>query len=113
MEEKVFPRPLGHIVPLGGDCCDFCNTSPVAKAYACDNFEISGRPIFRTQSGVWASCRKCSELIEASRWSSLVERAYQKFVERHGGIARYDALVLRAQFGDIVRLFAEHRKAPS
>jgi len=110
MEERVSTRPLGHIAPLGGDRCDFCNTSPVAKVYACENFEISGLPIFRTQFGVWASCRQCSELIEAGRWSDLAERACRKFIERHGGVARYDALAMRAQFGDIVRLFAEHRK---
>ena len=104
---------LGHIVPLGGDRCDFCNTSPAVKVYACGNFAISGLPVFQTPSGAWASCRECSELVEAGCWSSLTERAYQKFIERRGGVARYDALAIRTQFANIVRLFAEHRKAHS
>ena len=37
-----------HIVPAGGDACDFCNASPAFKGYECDNFEVSGFPFLGT-----------------------------------------------------------------
>ena len=73
---NYYGRPLyAHRVPQGGDACDFCNTSPAFKGYQCENFEFSGLPLFRSGSGMWAACRKCSELVDAEKWSSLADRA--------------------------------------
>ena len=103
-------RPVhAHRVPAGGDACDFCNTSPSFKGYQCENFEVSGLPVFRNGSGMWTTCRKCSELVVAEKWSSLADRAVRKFVKRHT-VPRHEVAVLWEQFTEIIRLFAEHRK---
>jgi hypothetical protein len=97
-----------HVVPTGGDACDFCNTSPAFKGYQCENFEVSGFPVFPNGSGMWTTCRKCSELVDAEKWSTLAERAVRKFVKRHT-VFRHEVPALWAQFTEIVRRFAEHR----
>ena len=103
-------RPLyAHRVPKGGDACDFCNTSPAFKGYQCEKFEFSGFPVFRSGSGLWAACRKCSELVDAEKWSSLADRAVRKFVKRNT-VLRQEVPQLWAQFTEIVSLFAEHRR---
>lgn len=106
---RICCRPYAHIVPTGSDACDFCNTSPAFKGYQCENFEFSGFPIFKNGSGMWTTCRRCSELVDAEKWSTLAERAVRKFVKRHT-VPRHEVPVLWAQFTEIVRLFAEHRK---
>lgn len=103
-------HPLyGRIVPTGGDACDFCNTSPAFKGYLCENFEFSGFPVFKNGSGMWTTCRKCSELVDTEKWSTLAERAVRKFVKRRT-VPRHEVPVLWAQFTEIIRLFAKHRK---
>lgn len=103
-------QPLhGRIVPTGGDACDFCNTSPAFKGYQCDNFAVGGLPVFTNGSGMWTTCRKCSELVDAEKWSALADRAVRKFIKRRT-VPRHEVPVLWAQFTEIVRLFAEHRK---
>jgi hypothetical protein len=87
----------------------FCNTSPAFKGYQCENFEFSGLPLFRSGSGMWAACRKCSELVDAEKWSSLADRAVRKFVKGNA-VPRQEVPKLWVQFTEIVRLFAEHRK---
>jgi hypothetical protein len=98
-----------HIVPTGGDACDFCNTSPAFKGYQCQTFELSGLPVFRNGSGLWTTCRKCSELVDQEKWASLADRAMRKFVKQHA-VPRHEVPVLWGQFTEIVRLFAQHRK---
>jgi hypothetical protein len=98
-----------HRGPQGGDACDFCNTSPAFKGYQCDNFELGGFPVFKSGSGMWAACRRCSELVEAEKWSSLADRAAEEFVKRHT-VPRYEVPLLRVQFTEIIRLFEQHRK---
>jgi len=105
-------RPLYAQVPQGGDACDFCNTSPAFKGYQCENFEVSGLPVFKNGSGIWTTCRKCSELVDEEKWSSLADRAVRKFVKRHT-VPRHEVPVLWGQFTEIVRLFAKHRKQPA
>jgi len=97
------------IVPRGGDHCDFCCSSPIAKFYNCANFESSGRAVFAFGSAVgsWAACRKCAELVDKGRWSDLTDRAFRKFAQRHG-LSRYEGLPLRQQFRDLHQLFREH-----
>ena len=41
------------------------------------------------------------------KWSDLTERAYRKFLKRHG-TSRHEQLVVRAQFAELSRLFAAH-----
>src|SRR3984893_16709694 len=72
-------------VNLGGDHCDFCQSSPVFTVYPCSNFLVNGLPVFPGRTtGSWATCRKCTELVDQERWSDLTERAYRKFAKRHG-----------------------------
>ncbi len=98
------------IVPLGGNTCDFCQTSPVFTAYACSNFLVKGIPVFTSglAVGSWAACRKCAELVEGEKWNDLTERAYRKFAKRHG-TARHRMLSVRMQFAEVSRSFSEHR----
>jgi hypothetical protein len=102
-------RPLYAKVPQGGDACDFCNTSPAFKGYQCENFEFGGLPVFSRGCGMWTTCRKCSELVDAEQWSSLADRAVGEFVKRHPG-PNHEVPLLRVQFTEIIRLFATHRK---
>jgi hypothetical protein len=108
MSNLLSPR-CAHIVPTGGDACDFCNTSPAFKGYQCENFEFSGFPVFKNGSGMWTTCRRCSELVDAEKWSTLAERAVIKFVKRRA-VPRHEVPALWAQFTEIVRLFVEHKR---
>jgi hypothetical protein len=98
------------LVPMGGNACDFCNTCPAVMVYPCANFELNGLPVFRKGNGAFAACEKCSEFVNAERWSSLAERAFQKFM-RHHSVPRVDAIGVRVQFADLVRLFEAHRRS--
>jgi len=101
--------PSACLVPQGGNQCDFCNTPGTERFYLCQNFEMNGRLVFRNGQGAFGTCLKCAELIDAGRWSSLAERAFQKFMKHHA-VPRVDAVSVRLQFADLVRLFADHRK---
>jgi hypothetical protein len=74
-----------------------------------NNFEVSGIPVFKNGSGMWTACRKCSELVDAEKWSTLADRAVRKFVKRHV-VPNHEVPVLWAQFTEVVKQFAEHRK---
>jgi hypothetical protein len=96
------------IVPIGGDHCDFCQSSPVFTVYPCSNFLVNGLPVFLERpTGKWATCKKCAELVDSERWSDLAERSYRKFLKRHGA-ARHEMATVRAQFVELARLFSEH-----
>ena len=96
---------------LGGNHCDFCQSSPVFTVYPCSNFLHNGLPVFLGRTtGAWATCRKCAELVDGKKWSDLTERAYRKFLKRHGA-SRHEQLVVRAQFAELSRLFAAHMRA--
>ncbi|SRR5713101_1384357 len=100
-----------HIVPVpGGEHCDFCTVSPIVKLYNCANFVLKGRAVFPNSRsrGRWAACRKCTELVEAGRWSALAERALRKFVQRHT-VPRHEVPIMWSQFTEVVRLFSENR----
>jgi len=101
--------PPASFVPLGGNACDFCTTCPAIKLFSCSNFELNGLSVFRNDSGRWAACRKCADFIDAERWSSLAERAFQRFMKHHA-VPRNSAVSVRIQFADLVRLFAAHRR---
>ena len=93
---------------LGGDHCDFCQSSPVFTVYPCSNFLHNGLPVFSGRTtGTWATCRKCAELVDGEKWNDLTERAYRKFLKRHGA-SRHEQLVVRAQFAELSSLFAAH-----
>jgi hypothetical protein len=97
------------VVPRGGDHCDFCQTSPVFTVYACSNFTVNGMNVFQfgLTVGSWATCRKCSELVDKEQWSNLSERAYRKFAKKHG-VTRHEMLAIRVQCAELSRLFAVH-----
>lgn len=100
------------LVPQGGDECDFCSSSPVFKVYSCHNFIVPWTKhwVFAHGSiGGWAACRRCAALIDADKWTDLSDLVFRRFVKRHGPVARYDELPLKAQFRELHRLFREHR----
>lgn len=95
-------------VPLGGGYCDFCCSRSIFKVYKCSNFECCGRAVFSSaRTGAWASCRKCSELVDGKQWSRLTQRALTKFLARHE-VSHQQIPTLRAQFAEIHKSFAEH-----
>lgn len=104
--------PSASLVPMGGNACDFCNTCPAVKFYPCCNFELNGFPVFRNGNGAFAACEKCSEFVDAGKWASLAERSFQKFMQHHS-VPRINAIAVRVQFADLVRLFAAHKKIES
>lgn len=101
--------PSASIVPTGGNACDFCNQCPAVKGYACGNFELHGLPVFRNGNGAFAACEQCAAFIDAERWASLAERAFQKFMKHHS-VPRVNAIAVRVQFADLVRLFAANKR---
>ena len=104
------PEPLAHLVPNGGNTCDFCNTTPVFKTYRCEKFELKGVHVFNNSEGMWTACRNCSEFVDAGEWASLAERAFQNFMKHHA-VPRHSAVSVRIQFSDVVRLFAAHKQS--
>jgi hypothetical protein len=75
------------------------------------NHSKKSSPPERRSSSALARPAVTPPLIRASRVLPSMPTLFQS-VERHGGIARDHVLAMRAQSGDIVKLFAEHRKAP-
>ena len=73
---------------------------------------MNGCLVFRNGPGVFGACPKCAELIDAGRWSSLAERAFQKFMKHHS-VPRVNAISMRLQFADLVRLVAANKKDDS
>src|SRR5208337_3301990 len=64
-------------------------------------FLHNGLPVFLGRTtGTWATCRKCAELVDGKKWSDLTERAYRKFLKRHGA-SRHEQLAVRAQFAEL------------
>lgn len=77
--------------------------------YASSNFTVKGMSVFQPglPVGSWATCRKCSELVDKKQWSDLSERACREFAKRHG-VTRHEMLAVRAQFAELSRLFADN-----
>jgi hypothetical protein len=84
------------------------HTCPAVKIYPCGTFELHGLPVFTNGNGAFAACDHCVEFIDAERWASLAERAFQKFM-KHDWVPRHNAIAVRVQFADLVRLFAAHK----
>lgn len=105
-----------HVVPVGGDHCDFCTVQPVTKLYPCENFEWEGRPVFASESigkvRAWAACEKCAELVDSNQWDRLSERALQHFLRGHK-IPNSAVMTIQAQMRQIHGLFKDHRIQPS
>lgn len=101
--------PAASVVPQGGTACDFCNTCPAVQVYPCGNFELHGLPVFRNGDGAFAACEHCADFIDAELWSSLAERAFQKFMKHHS-VPRVNAIAVRVQFADLLRLFAANKR---
>lgn len=101
--------PSASLVPQGGNACDFCNTCPAVKLYSCGNFELHGLPVFRNGSGAFAACEHCAAFIDTEKWSSLAERAFQKFMKHHS-VPRVNTIEVRVQFADLVGLFVANKK---
>jgi hypothetical protein len=109
---QLWCSPSASLVPVGGNACDFCNHCPAVKIYPCGNFELHGLTVFRNGNGAFAACEQCAAFIDAEKWSSLAERAFQKFMKHHS-VPRHSVIEVRVQFADLVRLFASHRKSES
>jgi len=48
-------------------------------------------------------------LIDTNRWGELTDRAFSKFVKRHGPISRPEAFMPRRQLGELHQLFRDHK----
>lgn len=90
--------------------CDFCNACPAVRFYPCNNSPLNRARVFRYGSGDWATCGKCSELVDAAQWSKLAERSFQHFM-KHRPVPHHSADAVRLQFSDLVRMFAAHMKS--
>ena len=99
---------FAHIVTAGSNMCDFCSCLSVFKIYRCKNFELRGTPVFNKREGLWAACWMCSQLVDDKKWPALTEHAFQVFMKKHR-VPRYEALQVREQFAEMVRLFSAHR----
>jgi hypothetical protein len=101
-----------HVVPVGGDHCDFCTSQPVVQFYPCRNFDWQKQPIFASESTgkvrAWAACEKCAALIDAEQWDSLTERALRHFRRKHE-IPRSAIPGIRGQLCEIHLLFRDHK----
>lgn len=98
------------IIRLGLEVCDFCNSSPVVKIYACHNFLVPGtkHAVFAQGSlGAWASCSHCSYLVDKRKWSRLTDRSTKMFMRKHG-TPSYEYSDLREQFRLIHYEFKKH-----
>lgn len=101
-----------HTVTVGGNTCDFCSCVSVHRFYRCKNFEVRGIPVFKNNEGVWAACWKCSDFVEAEKWPALAEYAFQVFMRKHR-VSRHEAIEVRMQFAEMVRLFAANKLSES
>jgi hypothetical protein len=99
---------FAHVVTAGGNTCDFCTCIPVHRVYRCKKFELRGIPVFKKNEGLWAACWKCSQFVDAEKWPALTEHAFQVFMKKHR-VARHEAIEVRVQFAEIVRLFAANK----
>lgn len=113
MSESVISkyRPsaiLKHRTPRGGNQCDFCGAGSISHLYQCTTFNWNGRPIFVKDSGYWASCRLCSSIIDASKWTQLATRVMAE-VKRRKALNLLEPTILQAELvqlnRDIVRLY--------
>jgi len=66
----------------------------------------------RTQFWNLRDMSECADLVDKGKWADLTERAYRKFLRRHGA-ARREMLVVRVQFAEVSRLFANHMTKPT
>jgi hypothetical protein len=103
--------PVKALVPItdipANIPCDFCRAVPAVRGYLCENFSLSGVPIFSRSVGLWMVCDKCSELVSAREWPTLAERAYQSFADRCG-VGDHEANTVRAEFSELIAQFAAH-----
>ena len=66
----------------------------------------------RTQFWNLGDMSECADLVDKEKWADLTERAYRKFLRRHGA-ARHEMLVVRVQFAEVSRLFANQMTKPT
>jgi hypothetical protein len=75
---------LAPVVPR----CDFCFSPKPVTCFSVPDFVMEqGHPAFQIpqmiSSGEWFACVDCKGLVEAGQWDDLVNRAVDKFCERH------------------------------
>lgn len=75
--------------------------------HACRNFTVMERPIFRKETGHWASCLYCAKLILADDWSKLGSRV-MKEVKKRKGVRPDDVPGLRKELRALYKILAEH-----
>jgi hypothetical protein len=104
-------RQVFVVQPLPGrEMCDFCCTSPTARLYACWNFVVprTKHAVFQHESiGAWSACDRCAALIDAGRWSLLIDRALRRFMRKYG-VPQREQNEVREQLAEIHQLFKEH-----
>lgn len=100
------PHNPRHRLPRGGRLCDFCGKEPIAKLYACTNFQWQDANIFQVETGYWASCWTCAGLIDAEKWLLLRNRVMRE-VQKRKNLDAADVPRLRRELKELYGAFAE------
>jgi len=100
--------------PASGPICDFCSDPRIFASYPAKDFTAGqftnpqGKKLAANSRGDWAACQRCTELIEAGRWTDLLERSIITFKAKYG--ERIPAQFLRQFIADLHRQFRENRQ---
>lgn len=97
----------GHRLPRGGGNCDFCGVFAVVKLYACRNFTWEGQRVFEGDTGRWATCFLCCELVEDSKWVRLSNRVMRGVAKRKG-VTDEQLKTLKRTLLQLHKAFGEH-----
>lgn len=89
--------------------CDFCSDPHVFARYPASDFAIKPVPGPKVVSrGDWAACKTCTELIEAAKWTELLNRSISTFRVKYGGMIS-DA-ILHTFILDLHQQFRQNRQ---
>jgi hypothetical protein len=86
--------------------CDFCSSNEIFKMYP-NRQTVEMMPGI-IDSGGWAACRTCADLIDAERWQDLCQRSADTFMEIYG-FPKHERPTIEAAMNEIHRGFRENR----
>jgi hypothetical protein len=100
--------------PASGPICDFCSDPRIFASYPAKDFTAGqfknpdGKKLVANSRGGWAACKTCTELIEAGKWESLLDRSIATFLTKYG--THIPAQALRGFIADLHKQFRENRQ---
>ena len=86
--------------------CDFCCAPEIFKLYP--NRETVALLPGILDSGGWAACQHCSELVDAEKWEELTRRSVDTFMEIYH-FSKEDRPLIEAEMRNIHRGFRQNR----